>query len=313
MTEITNSIKQRFVKDFKLPINLIQEPYFDYFVELYNPDFDTFGKLKLLQSFLDTCKDQEDFFQIGNNVSTSVKEFIQNTKTYELMNNADMNKFPQSKNLSQQNIYIVPNIDKELISIDLEKANFNSFKLFGIAEETGVNTYRELIAKFTEQEYFQQSKMFRQVIFGDLNPARQQKIQRYVIGQLCDKLTANGCEISSASSDEIIVKNKTNTKEIEDILSDVPNELKFFRVEKFHFSRIGEDFDFFVKYTEQKDGAVKKEFKNSPGHLFPQIYKKHLNLEPNQYDMLFYHDGYLAEFKEPIFKAEPILNKKVKP
>ncbi len=310
--ELTNSIKQRFVKDFKLPINLIQEPYFDYFIELYNPDFDTYKKLELLQSFLITCKDQEDFFQKGTTVSTAVKEFIQNSKAYELMNNADLNSFPQNKNLTQQNIYIVPNVDKELISIDLEKANFNSFKLFNFEEETGIKTYRELISKFTDQEYFQQSKMFRQVIFGDLNPARQQRIQKYVIGQLCQKLQENGCEISSASSDEIIVKNKSSTKEIEQILSTVPKELQFFRVEKFHFSRIGDDFDFFVKYTEQKDGSIKKEFKNSPGHLFPQIYKQHLKLELNQYDMLFYHDGYLAEFKEPVFKNEPTLTSKRK-
>lgn len=310
--ELTNSIKQRFVKDFKLPINLIQDPYFDYFIELYNPDFDTYKKLELLQSFLSTCKDQEDFFQKGTTVSTAVKEFIQNSKAYELMNNADLNSFPQNKNLTQQNIYIVPNVDKELISIDLEKANFNSFKLFNFEEETGIKTYRELISKFTDQEYFQQSKMFRQVIFGDLNPARQQRIQKYVIGQLCQKLQENGCEISSASSDEIIVKNKSSTKEIEQILSTVPKELQFFRVEKFHFSRIGDDFDFFVKYTEQKDGSIKKEFKNSPGHLFPQIYKQHLKLELNQYDMLFYHDGYLAEFKEPVFKNEPTLTSKRK-
>lgn len=310
--ELTNSIKQRFVKDFKLPINLIQEPYFDYFIELYNPDFDTYKKLELLQSFLNTCKDQEDFFQKGTTVSTAVKEFIQNSKAYELMNNADLNSFPQNKNLTQQNIYIVPNVDKELISIDLEKANFNSFKLFNFEDETGIKTYRELISKFTDQEYFQQSKMFRQVIFGDLNPARQQRIQKYVIGQLCQKLQENGCEISSASSDEIIVKNKSSTKEIEQILSTVPKELQFFRVEKFHFSRIGDDFDFFVKYTEQKDGSIKKEFKNSPGHLFPQIYKQHLKLELNQYDMLFYHDGYLAEFKEPVFKNEPTLTSKRK-
>ena len=175
-----------------------------------------------------------------------------------------------------------------------------------------MQTYRELIDKFTDQEYFQQSKMFRQVVFGDLNPARQQRIQKYVIGQLCQKLLDNGCEISSASSDEIIVKNKSSTSEVEQILATAPKELQFFRVEKFHFSRIGDDFDFFVKYTEQKDGSVKKEFKNSPGHLFPQIYKQHLKLELNQYDMLFYHDGYLAEFKEPVFKNEPTLTSKRK-
>lgn len=302
MIELSNSVKQRFVKDFKLPINLVQDPYFDYFMDMYSEEYKTYQKLELLNNLLAKCETQEDFFQKGTVLSEKIKDFIKNTKAYAEFNSCDLTKFPQNKNLSQQNIYIVPNIDKDLISIDLEKANFNCFRLFGLQEETGVKTYNQLINLFSNDEYFAESKMFRQVIFGDLNPARQQKIQRYIIGQLCNKLLENGCEISSASSDEIIIKNKTNTVEIKDILKDVPEEFKFFRVEKFRFSRIGEEHDFFIKETIQADGTPKLEFKNVPGHLFPQVFKQYKNMPLNDYDMMFYHDGYLAQFKEPVFQ-----------
>lgn len=299
---LNNSIKQRFVKDFKLPINLIQDPYFDYFIELYDEEFQTKEKLQILQNYCSKLNDHEEFFSKSKEISEKMKSIIQNSKSYELFNNADLTKYPTLKDVSQQNIYITPNVDKELISIDLEKANYNSFRLFGLDKELGCPTYNDLLSKFTNEEYFFQSKMIRQVIFGDLNPSRQQKIQRYIIGELCKKLIDNGCIINSASSDEIIIKNKTDVNEIKNILKDVDDTFKFFRIEKFKFSRIGDDFDFFIKETYKEDGTIKKEFKNTPGDIFPQIYKQYKKMELNDYDMLFYHNGYLAEFKDTVFK-----------
>lgn len=301
MIELSNAIKQRFVKDFKLPINLVQEPYFNYFIELFDNEYKTKEKLFLLNEVLVDCETQEDFFQKGKIISDKIKEFIKNTETYEKFNSCNMEFYQKNKNLMQQNIYTTNNIDKELISIDLEKANFNSFNLFGFKEETNINSYKELINKFTDKEYYVQSKMFRQVIYGDLNPARQQKIQIFIIGQICNKLLESGYEISSASSDEIIIKNKSNVNEVKEILKDVKEEFKFFRVEKFKFSRIGEVHDFFIKETMQDNGKNKIEFKNIPSQFFPQVFKKYKKLEVNDYDLMFYHDGYLAKFKETIF------------
>jgi hypothetical protein len=162
----------------------------------------------------------------------------------------------------------------------------------------------------TDVEYFSKSKMIRQVIFGDLNPSRQQRLQKYIINQLCIKLKENGYELSSASSDEIIISNSSNVEDIKKLLSDVPEKFKFFRVEKFNFKQIDNDGKYFIKTTETDNGE-KVEFKSVPGHLFAQVYKKHLGLEINDNDMLFYHDGFLAQFKEPLFTKE--LNRKLKP
>lgn len=305
MIELTSAIKKRLCKDFRLPISVFSEPYFEYFVELYDPVFAIKDKINLLESVLSKCKTQEDFFQISLDVANNVKDLISKQSSYQYFNNLDMNEiYPLKKNVSQQNIYIVPNIGKEMISIDLEKANFNCFKLVGLHDELGIYNYKDLISKFTNEEYFIQSKMIRQIIFGDLNPSRQQRLQKYIIQNLCETLLENGCEISSASSDEIIIKNKNSISEVKDILKSVDNKFKFFRVEKFKFDRVGDDFDYFVKKTINEDGNEKMEFKSVPGHFFPQVYKKYFNMPINEYDLLFYHEGYLAQFKEPIFKAE---------
>jgi hypothetical protein len=36
MATITNSIKQRFIKDYNLPINIFEDDVFNYFIDLYD-------------------------------------------------------------------------------------------------------------------------------------------------------------------------------------------------------------------------------------------------------------------------------------
>lgn len=309
--ELTNSLKKRFSSDLKLPINIYSEPYFEYFMELYNPDFNTKEKMKVFEKLLAKFSNQEEFFKNSERVSSSIKELIANTETYKKLNSFDMNKdFPLDEQVKQQNIYIDLNTDKKLISIDLEKANFNVLKMIGLNKEIGVESYNELLSKFTDDEYYFISKKIRQVIFGDLNPSRQQRLQKFVINNLCKKLKENGCILSSASSDEIIIQNQDLTsKDIKEILKDVPENFKFFRVEEFILEKIDDGHDFFVKTTLTENGP-KREFKNVSGHFFPQVYKKYLGQEINEYDLLFYHEGFLAQFKEYLFNQD--LNKKMR-
>ena len=307
----SNGIKQRFAKDFKLPLNIFSEPYFSYQVDLYDDIFKVREKLALLEEAISVAGGEEEFFQYGSQIAKNMKEKIASTQAYKNFNEVDMNKkFPLIENVKQQNIYILPNANKDLISIDLEKANFNCLDLFNIKDELGISSYDDLMKSLTDVEYFSKSKMIRQVIFGDLNPSRQQRLQKYIINQLCIKLKENGYELSSASSDEIIISNSSNVEDIKKLLSDVPEKFKFFRVEKFNFKKIDNDGKYFIKTTETNNGE-KVEFKSVPGHLFAQVYKKHLGLEINDNDMLFYHDGFLAQFKEPLFTKE--LNRKLKP
>ena len=309
--ELTNSLKKRFASDLKLPINIYSEPYFEYFMDLYNPHFQTREKMKSFEKLLAKFSNQEEFFQNSERISSSIKNLIAQTETFKKLNSFDMNKdFPLEEQVKQQNIYIIPNVGKKLISVDLEKANFNVLKMIGLGNEIGVDSYNELLKKFTEDEYYFISKKIRQVIFGDLNPARQQRIQKFVINNLCKKLKENGCILSSASSDEIIIQNQDLTsKDIKEILKDTPEEFNFFRVEDFVFEKIDENHDFFVKTTLTETGP-KTEFKNVPGHVFSQVYKRYLNQESNDYDLLFYHEGFLAQFKEKLFEQE--LTKKLK-
>lgn len=310
--KITNSLKKRFVDDLKLPINILDEPYFEYFLEMYDEDFKTKDKYNMFLRCLNKFKAEEEFFKNSEKISSGIRSLILNSKTYDKFQNIDINKeYPLDIEIPKETIYIDKNVNKNLISIDLEKANFNVFKLLGLDKELNVNNYNDLIKKFTEDEYYLQSKKIRQVIFGELNAKRQQRIQKYIINQIAEKLLKNNLTISSSSSDEVIIENKNNltTKDIQEILKDLPEEYKFYRVEHFKLSKIDEENNFYVKNIN--DGE-KIEFKNIQGHLFHQVYKKYKNLEINNYDLLFYHEGQLAEFKHSIYDNNNVKEKKMK-
>ena len=311
--EITTQIKKRFCKDLKIPINIFQEPYFEYFVDLYDEHYKVREKLEWLNEVLKDCKAQEDFFGMSERISKEMKESIKNTSAYKAFNSFDsQTQFLTKEKIPQTNIYIVPNIGKDLISIDLEKANFNCLNLFGLKDELKVDSYNDFMKRFTKYDYFLNSKIIRQVIFGDLNPSRQQKLQRYIVDNLCTELLEAGCKISSASSDEIIVNSGISVKEVKNILRNVSEEFKFFRVENFSFDRIGEENDYFIKTTIQENNEPKLEFKSVPSHFHAQVFKKYYGLEVNENDLLFYHEGFIAQFKEPLFTPEVSLKNKNK-
>lgn len=315
IANIDSSIKKRFVKDFNIPISIYQEPYFSYFVQTYEDVFSLEKKFNHLFNVMNAINDKEDFFNLGQKIATGVKDLIKSTESYSLFN-SDKEIFDRSlyssMQIPQKNIYNLENLDKQMISIDLNKANFNCFRMFGLQDELKVETYKELINKFTDFDYFVESKMIRQVIFGDLNPNRQQKVQKYIIAELCADLIKEKIELSSASSDEIIIKSNVSLEDVNAILKNKREKYNFFRVESFSFKRIGDEKDFFVKTTIKESGEQDIEFKNVPSYYFPQVFKKYIGQDINEYDMMFLFENNLSKFIDPLFSLENNLNKKLK-
>lgn len=304
--ELNNALKKRFVDDTCLPIPIMSEPYFGYYIELYDNLLNSKYKLEVFESFIKKFNNQDEFFQSGERIVGGMRELIRNTETYKKLNSFDFNKeFILPKDMKQNNIYTRDNINRPLISIDLEKANFNVMKMIGLGEELNISNYNDLLNRFSQEEYYKVSKKIRQVIFGDLNPSRQQRLQKFVIGEIGKTLKDNGFSICSSSSDEIIVKGDEIDK-VNLVLMDINPDYKFFKVEDFHLELVHPDHDFFVKVL--KKGIT---FKNTPLHLFSQVYKYYLKEQTNEYDLLFYHDKMLAQFKEPLFNQSNTLNRKL--
>jgi hypothetical protein len=312
MTTITNNLKRRFVKDYKLPIQLVQEPYFSYFLDLYEPLLGTQTAYNLFVETLEQFNTPEEFFQHASFFSDTIIQRIQSKEEYKHFSNCDMNGFKPLHQIGQQKLYQQDNAEKDFVAIDLKKANFQAFKFFDRDIIDQCLTYEEFVKKTVPDsfEYFYKSKQIRQVIFGNLNPKRQQKVQKYLMSVIMDVLMKAGLDedaVFSSSADELVVSDNqesivlgkgVNTDEVLAILkSDEITSFLDLHIESFKLEQVHPDFSFFVKSHENG----KKEFKNVPAFNMAEVYKFYNNMDINNYDLAFFHEGRIANFQESIF------------
>ncbi len=306
-----HSLRKRFVKDFSLPIQIIQSPYYEYFIELYDSAYQTKEKENLFSSILDTVKNKDEFFKLAEKTANNVTDILKSSNAYLKLQNSDPNlEFPLTKEIPKQNIYHQDNLNIPFVSIDIKKANFQAFNLLGFGKELNINSYEDLIKLADGHEYFQKSKYIRQVIFGnpELLPKKQQRLQKYMIQQVA--MALDGYNIITGSEDELIIQTDASAKTIEEKLKTHINKIEHLRVTNFSLEQIGNK-NFFVRTNINANNEVSKDFKMVPNYLMPQAYKQYYNMEINENDKLFYYEGYLAKFEQPAFELN--IKKKIKP
>lgn len=303
----SNTILKRFIKDYSLPIQVIQEPYFEYFIDLYNPLLDTRKKLDLLKEAVGQFANEEAFLQEYYDIRDKIITTIETTDIYKQYNSMDMSKYNVSnKDYPSTDVFKCPNIGKVFVSIDLKKANFQALKYIDNGLVLNCNTYEELIGKFTDLEYMKSSKYLRQVIFGNMNPKRQVKVERYIIQQILDFLIENKIinldNIKSVSNDEIVFEADNFIDSYNDIADQIKKELNFnVDVEIYRLNNIG-NLKFFVKEFINKPGY---EIMCVPMVYFAQAYKKYNNLEIKDMDLSFYYEHQICRFMNPLnFEGE---------
>jgi hypothetical protein len=230
----------------------------------------------------------------------------------------------QNLNLKGVQVYSRDHKDQYFISIDMSSANFNAFKY--ITEDLVLNspTYPEFIMKALSQatdlkpikqtaiDYFANSKFTRQVVFGHLNPKRQQKVQQFLIQQVIKTLVEKGSfEISkfiSCTSDETVMY--TTKEEIQDQMATIRTLLDT------HLPRISHTLKiegFQLRCMESKTGRVvgfvkefvddrRPDFKSVPAFLFAQVFKKYYGISNvTEFDKKFMYEGFLCTLDEDLF------------
>ena len=314
------SFRRRFVKDFNLPINLIDSPMFEYYMDR----FDFFPK----EDYFDCCdrinKDfdgnigrwLEHYAQIRDNIITT----IENSDAYAEFNNTDFKSWAHPAfSVGDYNIYNGDNVGRFFISIDLKKANFQTLKWFDKNIVCGAETYDELMDKFGGDDYFKKSKYTRQVIFGKLNPKKTITLEKYLIGKIFShpdnhlfKCLYDKTTLVTVKSDEIVFE----IEELDMIPKFDKNFLAFLKdeikqnngldvsVEAFHLSRIvcenhnGNIVDGYIRnFYLDKD---RKDLKSVSSIFFPQIYAYANGLEITDMDLYFRAEDQTAKFCHPL-------------
>lgn len=298
------ALRKRLANDFNIPINFFDDEKFNYLKNLYDDFFKISEKEALLSDVIESLKNNgdKDYFEYAYSVNDKLKALVKNSEAYTKMNEFQNNKNEKEQNLQKQRIYIEPNINKRLLSVDLNKANFNSFKLFGLLDELNIKDYKDFVKLVTPYEYFQESRMTRQIVFGDLNPKKQQSVQKSIINEFAKVLSNKGLLLTSCGSDEIIIDPGNNDdvdiKFVLNTLKEADSRYDFYRVEEFSFTQIHPDKDYFFKTSVDSEGKVKNSFKNVPSNYFIQVFKHHFNMPIEDNDMLFQIDGHLAKYLE---------------
>jgi len=306
--ELSNSVKKRFLKDWSIPFQVVQEPFWNYAIDEINLVYDTKSNVQLLEETIKKLGTEEEFFSEGHRIKYDLINSIKSTKTYQKLGQDKLNDYKIQNKVKQQNIYTVDNTNKTFISLDLKKANFNVFKYYNPELVLNFETYEDLIGSVTDLEYFKGSKYLRQVIFGNLLPKKQQLLQKFVIGKLVEFLSNEMNiqieDILSSSSDEVVFVVGEN--DAEQIVQSIKNKLhqiedvkefaSWVHVETFKLVQV-ENKPYFVKEFP----SDKVEFKGIPSFLFMQVYKKYFNKEEIDLDRVFYHEGFLARFEQGVF------------
>jgi len=305
--KITHTLRKRFVKDCKLPIPLIQDPYFDYFLDLYENFYSTRSLYDTFCSLVEKLGGEDSFFKESKKITDSIIRDISKTKAYLDFTKRDLSRYDVKSEVKKRNIYHQDHVNKAFASFDLVKANYNALRYIDPEIVLNTSSYEDLLRKYTDETYFVNSKHIRQVIFGHLNPKRQRKIERFLIQNKVIpevvKILPGKHRYVSASDDEVVVKLELFEAGMLDIAfkegldnfkTDVP-----IRFSSYILRQLGDRPYFYKQFSKGTFPPV--EFKAIPQNYFAECYRFYKKEEPTDYDRCTYHDGRVVKFLDPLF------------
>lgn len=294
---IDSGTRRQFVRDFKLPIQIVEDGYFEYYLDLYQEHYGSRDKYNLLIETINAFGSLDAFIEESKRIRKEAVDFIKSQPAYLSFEKDNLTEY-RSDFKQRINLYNHTNKDKEFVSIDMVKGNVQSLNYFD-KDILHADTYEEFMSKFTEHEYFVKSKQIRQVIFGNVSPKKQQNIQKYIMNVVKSKLIEQGVkesDIFAASSDELVIDGRFS-----DLCREVLEleEMKCFNfhLEIFKLEEIKETLPVFIKRFKNKDGV---EIKMGNGKYMAEVVK-YIKQEPlHDYDLYFFDEGRIAKYVEPI-------------
>ena len=301
----SHSLRKRFIKDCKLPISLLQDPYFEYFLDLYEEYFGS--RISYIQfcKLLNRLGGEEAFFKESKRITDSIIEDISKIPEYIEFNTANLSNYDVKPKIRQQNVYHKQHVGVSFASFDLKKANYNALKFINPSIVLNTVSYEDLLSRYTDEDYFIKSKHIRQVIFGHLNPKRQIKIEKYLIHtRVIPELLKFIPDIEryvSASDDEVVIM----LNPFETLSNSFKEGLQLFnagvpvRYTPYVLQQLGDKPYFYKEFCFGEHPPI--EFKAVPQNYFAECYRYFKKEKPKDYDRCTFHEGRVVQYLEPLF------------
>lgn len=299
--KITDDHVKMFRRTFNLPIPMDRAEYLNYFIELLDPYYDVKEKWNIFETELSLSGN--DIFQKTRALRERMDLDIRNSEGYKKFNDFNV-KDLDYKPIPHKDLYVHENKDKIFLSIDLVKANFQSFVYKGFDIFNGALDFEEFVDQYDESIFMKKSKILRQILFGNLNPKKQQSIQKEMIHKIAKKINEEFIfekDFVSLSSDEIYVETDesmvSNINKIEEIINELGINV---RVELFQLIQPFENKVFYKKFI----GIDKPHsFALVPRQNIAQFIKMINEQDIQKEDLLFINEnGRLSQYIELMYR-----------
>jgi hypothetical protein len=298
----SHSLRRSFVKDYSLPISVVQDPYFVHQVCALERQYKVSEKLESLNCMLSSVKDEESFHKYMRTTREKIIDEVKNKDEYkDFIGDLDLPSLPNVN--CNKKIYTQDNVGKALVSIDLVSANFQVFKILFPKLILNSETYGEFASNYTDFEYFKKSKKIRQIIFGNLNPKRQQTVIKHLIHSLLTEFQdLKDWNLVAKSSDEIIFEPLSKNPNIMDKIMDFGKGVKFlgknidYKVQPFTLEKLPSSSIYVKRYLDNSF-----DLKCCPANTTIEALRFLCNEPLQKYDRVFYQDGRVCEFKDNLF------------
>jgi hypothetical protein len=309
--EVKSKIKdiEEFEKLFK--INVPVKEHLSYYLNTlacskeYSDIYNTFNKFLQLE---------EDVEKLGYKSVKSYKldyalpkilNYLKGTVAYHNIQSNDIKGEFFTKDLTKESAG-----KYWLLSIDISKANYSTFKYMDTTGKGLFSSWEELCNELDIHPVLSSSKSFRQIVFGNTNPNRLQRIQHSLVMKgisfLKQELNLSEDEICFVSCDEIVLRFNqedlncrsrlkeftSNVLLLSGSMENVPLRFTVYELDKITKN-------IFVK-TVYNENLVTPKYKSLfgvPGNKFYKYFKIHiLKQDLDDRDLLFINDGEIAKW-----------------
>lgn len=269
-----------FCKLFNIRVPVYEELEY-YLTQLSHiPKYRDIKKMAILYTEMENSVG--DLFDFRMKKSLELLEYIKGTNAYKNISMLYLESLPVNKSIDFKE-------GVKYLSIDLSKADWRSYKEYDTDNEL-FGSYEELMDRFN-MSFLSNSKSFRQIIFGNLNPRKQSTIQRNLIQDIINELTSECLTIEYIKQDEVIFSYDKLDKETLTLLNEMGNvNINSFSVEFVEDFRIN-------NYIDIYGNLIDREMVGCHGDLLYLNLKKYITYEKlDERDLYFKVNGKLAKW-----------------
>lgn len=241
-------------------------------------------KVKNIISMAEDCEVFVDTFDITKykfKKSEEIINYFKENASVDKLNAVQINNVQGKNYPGSIGLY---NPEKFYVSIDIVEANWTIFRQYADINEP--HWVQFVTEKFEVHPFIANSKSFRQIIFGNLNPSRQAALQKRTMRELAELLETKDVNIKMVTTDEIVLEfdKKQNLNNFFGLETMMMYKLKQFKMEQ--ITKHGDTF--YIQTTFNENGTQNVSLKNVPGNRYFIHYKEQiLNMPISDNDLLF--------------------------